>query len=45
MPIYQYHCKNCGVHHGHIFDDGPEPTGKRFCNNGLCLAFKQKIKE
>ena len=38
----EYHCKNCGAHHGHIFDDGPEPTGKRFCNNGICLIFKAK---
>ncbi len=36
----EYHCKNCGVHHGHIFDDGPEPSGKRYCNNGICLIFK-----
>ena len=38
----EYHCKNCGVHHGHIFDDGPDPTGKRYCNNGICLVFKPK---
>tara|TARA_B100001057_G_C22654189_1_gene873315 strand:+ start:419 stop:880 length:462 start_codon:yes stop_codon:yes gene_type:complete len=36
----EYHCANCGVHHGHVFADGPEKTGKRFCNNGLCLIFK-----
>ena len=40
MKRIEYHCSNCGAHHGHVFDDGPSENGKRFCNNGLCLIFK-----
>ena len=40
MTRTEYHCAKCGVHHGHVFYDGPTKTGKRFCNNGLCLIFK-----
>ena len=40
MKRIEYHCASCGVHHGHVFADGPGKTGKRFCNNGLCLIFK-----
>ena len=40
MKRIEYHCANCGVHHGHVFDSGPKSTQKRFCNNGLCLFFK-----
>ena len=40
MKRVEYHCAKCGVHHGHVFDDGPKAKQKRFCNNGLCLIFK-----
>ena len=40
MERVEYHCANCGAHHGHVFNDGPRESGNRFCSNGLCLIFK-----
>ena len=40
MVRTEYHCAKCGAHHGHVFNDGPTKSGKRFCNNGLCLIFR-----
>lgn len=39
LPRTEYHCSRCGGHHGHIFKDGPDPTGQRWCNNGVSLKF------
>ncbi len=45
VPRTEYHCSRCGGHQGHVFGDGPAPTGLRYCNNGVALRFRPTEEE
>jgi len=42
LPRTECHCAVCGLHHGHVFKDGPQPTGERWCINGIVLEFREE---